>query len=138
VNSLHLLIEKAQVLKANDLLARVQVIQNRKGPNEDLNKGQIESLTRLPICKVFRNSYSETLAASKAGRTVRAKSALGSQFLAFAAELSGRSARSGGSLLDIFAAFARKAWVSDTRQISGTVSDTRALPAPRIPLALPQ
>ncbi len=139
VNSLHLLIEKAQVLKANDLLPRVQVIQNRKGPNEDLNKGQIESLTRIPICKVFRNSYSETLAASKEGRTVRAKSALGSQFRVFAAELSGRPARSGSSLLDMFAAIARKAWVSETRQIAGTVpSDTRALPAPRIPLALPQ
>ena len=47
------------------MIDRVQVVLNRKSPNEDLSKRKIESLIGLPVCKVIRNSYSETLAANQ-------------------------------------------------------------------------
>ena len=119
ITSLHLLIEKAHHLKANDLIDRVQVILNRKAPNEDLSKRKIEGLIRLPVCKVIRNSYSETLAANREGRTVRANSALGAEFKAFAAELCGKPKQSRRCLSEIFTVFAKKRRVSKTQQITG-------------------
>jgi pilus assembly protein CpaE len=108
ITSLHLLLEKAQILKASDLMDRVQVVQNRKARNEELRKRQIESLIGIPVCKVIRNSYSETLAASREGRAVRSNSALGAEFKAFAAELSGRPLPKRNSFRDMLGAFAKK------------------------------
>ncbi len=98
VTSLHLLLEKAQHLKASGLIERVQVVQNRKAPKDDLTRRQIEKAIGMPVCKVFRNSYAETLAANREGRAVRANSALGEEFTAFAAELCGRPIQGGKSL----------------------------------------
>jgi pilus assembly protein CpaE len=139
ITSLHLLIEKAHHLKANDMIDRVQVVLNRKAKNEDLSKRQIESLIGLPVCKVLRNSYSETLAANREGRTVRANSALGAEFKAFAAELCGQPIRSGKFLGEMLAFFGKKRGVPKTRRITGTDrSGRRALVTFQPMLALPE
>jgi hypothetical protein len=136
---LHLLIEKAHILKANDLIDRVQVIQNRKGNKEELTTRQIEALVGIPVCKVIRNNYSETRAASREGRAVQANSALGAEFKAFAAELCGKPIRSRNSFRKIWAAFTKKTRVSEMPQTTGTDrADTRALVAFRPLLALPE
>ena len=133
VTSLHLLIEKAQILKAHDLIDRVLVVQNRKGPKEELTKRQIEALIGIPVCKVIRNSYSETLAASKEGRAVRANSALGAEFTAFAAELCGKPVQSGNSFREMWARVFR------TRQANGAARPvTRGLVTLQPFLALPE
>ena len=119
ITSLHLLIEKAHHLKANDVIDRVRVVLNRKNRNEDLSKRQIEGLIGLPVCKVIRNNYSETLAANREGRTVRTNSALGADFKAFAAELCGKPVQSGRRLSEIFTVFTKKSRVSKTLQIAG-------------------
>jgi pilus assembly protein CpaE len=121
ITSLHLLNEKAAILKANDVIDRVQVVLNRKTRNENLTKQNIEDLIGLPVCKVIRNSYSETLAANTEGRTVRANSALGGEFKAFAAELCGKPLRNEKSFSVILAAFGKKRRGYNTRQATGAV-----------------
>ena len=139
VTSLHLLMEKIQLLKASDMIDRVQVFQNRKAHKDDLTQRQIEKVIGMPICKVFRNSYSETLAASREGRAVRANSALGAEFKAFAAELCGKPMRSQKSFGWIWAAFARKTRAPEARQLAGVArSGTPALVAFQPVLALPE
>jgi len=91
--ALHLLREKAQILKASEIADRVYAIHNRKSFNEDLSTEQIEELIDLSIYRVFRNSYAETKVANREGRAVRAESALGLEFSAFAAQLRGEPAR---------------------------------------------
>jgi Flp pilus assembly CpaE family ATPase len=137
VTSLHLLREKLQLLKASDIIDRIQVIQNRKTHSEDLNKRQIEELIGVPVCKVFRNSYSETLAASRAGRAIRANSALGAEFKAFASELSGRPAPSGKLIGQIMAALAEKARAFRAPQPKVLGSGARQLVTFQPLLALP-
>ena len=139
VTSLHLLMEKVQLLRASGTIDRVQVVQNRKAPHDDLTKRQIEKLIGMPICKVFRNSYSETLAASKEGRAVRANSALGVEFKAFAAELCGKPIRSRKSFTQVLAAIAEKTGVFKTPQSTGTdPAGLRALVTFHPVLALPE
>jgi Flp pilus assembly CpaE family ATPase len=135
LTSLHLLIEKAQLLKAYDMIDRVQVVQNRKTRNEDLTRRQIEKLIGMKICKVFRNSYSETLAANREGRPVRANSVLGTEFKAFAAALCGKPMTSGKSFSEALVAFAVKTRVIKTRPAVGT---DRALVTFHPVLALPE
>lgn len=139
ITSLHLLIEKAHHLKANDMIDRVQVVLNRKAPNEDLSKRKIEGLIRLPVCKVIRNSYSETLAANREGRAVRANSVLGGEFKAFAMELCGKPMQSGRSLREIFAVFGKKKRISKTLEDTGSDRvGPRTLVTFRPLLALPE
>jgi Flp pilus assembly CpaE family ATPase len=128
VASLHLLMEKLQNLKASGLIDRVRVVQNRKAAKDDLTKRHIEQVIGMPICAVFRNSYSETLAASREGRTVRANSALGEEFKAFASELCGKPMRSRKAFSWIWAAFAKKTQAPQPLQLaSADRSGTRAL-----------
>ncbi len=139
VTALHLLMEKVQLLRAADMIDRVQIVQNRKAPNEDLTKRQVEEVIGMPVCKVFRNSYSETLAANKEGRPVRAKSALGAEFKAFAAELCGKPKRTGKYFGGVLAAIAEKTGIFRTPQSTGSdPAGVRALVASRPMLALPE
>ncbi len=122
VTSLHLLLEKAQILKSNELIERVLVVHNRKANNEDLTTKQIEGLIGMPVCKVIRNHYSETLAANREGRAVRFNSALGAEFRSFAAELCGKPVKSRSTFSRFLMAFAEKAGVAKTRQIAAPAS----------------
>jgi pilus assembly protein CpaE len=87
--ALHLVREKAELLKRKGLGGHVHVIHNRKAPSDDLTTEGIEDVIELPIFKTFRNSYTETKAAIREGRAVRADSTLGLEFGAFAAQLRG-------------------------------------------------
>jgi pilus assembly protein CpaE len=137
IASLYLLRAKVQLLKGSDIIDRVQIIQNRKTHSDDLGKRRIEELIGVPVCRVFRNSYSETLAATKEGRAISANSALGGEFKAFASDLTGRPAPSGKSIRQIVAALAEKARALRTPQPKVLGSGPRvtlqlmpALPAP--------
>jgi pilus assembly protein CpaE len=87
--ALHLLKEKAQVLKLRDVADRIYAIQNRKSFSDELSKEQIEEVIELPVYKVFRNSYAEVTLACKKGQVIRGDSALGLEFRSFAAQLRG-------------------------------------------------
>jgi hypothetical protein len=138
IASLHLLRAKLQLLKGNDIIDRVRVIQNRKTHSEDLGKREIEELIGVPVCRVFRNSYSETLAASKEGRAIRANSALGGEFKAFASELTGRPAPSGKSIRQMVAALAEKARALRTSQSKVLGSGPRVTFQPMLTLPAPE
>jgi Flp pilus assembly CpaE family ATPase len=139
ITSLHLLLEKAHHLKTSDMIERVHVVLNRKAANDDLSKRQIEALIKLPICMVIRNSYSETLAASREGRTVRASSKLGVEFEAFAAELCGRPVQKKKFFADLFTFFAKTGQIPEARQLaSGDPVAPRAQVTFRPVLALPE
>jgi Flp pilus assembly CpaE family ATPase len=138
VSSLHLLVEKMQFLRASEMIDRVQIVQNRKASNEDLSKRQIEQLIGMPVCKVFRNNYSEASTAIKAGRPIRANSALGAEFKAFAAELCGKPVPNRKYFTQLVV-FARKAGVLRAPQPTDTApASTRPLVTFRPILALPE
>jgi pilus assembly protein CpaE len=90
--AMHLLREKAQILKANGVAERVHAIYNRKSFSESLSQKQMQEIIEVPIFWTFRNSYAETTVACKEGRALRAGSALGLEFNAFAAVLRGDEA----------------------------------------------